>query len=117
MIDDPGGLTPGLISLSLDLGTTTHSREWSERHDLKSEAVEEPVHVDDADPVFPKVGMVRGARVVKLLRQIFGQQAIENLPLPFAAVAVDIGPGTEVVLGSTVRNRWRQPGTRRDASY
>ncbi|MCR4333246.1 MAG: patatin-like phospholipase family protein [Sulfuricaulis sp.] len=52
------------------------------------------------DVVLPKSGLLDGARVSELVRAHIHTDAIEMLPLPFAAVATDIVSGEEVVIRS-----------------
>lgn len=49
-------------------------------------------------------GMLKGERLVELLRQNFVDRPVDELPVPFAAVATDLRTGAEVWLreGSTV---------------
>jgi len=46
---------------------------------------------------FPKAGLIDGDRIVKFLKENIGSAHIEDLPLPFAAVATDINSGEEIV--------------------
>ena len=50
------------------------------------------------DVVFPKAGLIDGRKVTQLLQRYIPQSQIEELPLPFAAVATDIVSGKEVIL-------------------
>ena len=50
------------------------------------------------DIVFPKSGLIDGDKVEEFVRQYLTAQTIENLPLPFKAVAADLISGEEVVL-------------------
>ncbi len=52
------------------------------------------------DVVLPKSGLLDGARIGELVRAHVHAAAIEALPMPFAAVATDIGSGEEVVIRS-----------------
>jgi len=45
----------------------------------------------------PKAGLIDGARIVKFLKENIGSANIEDLRLPFAAVATDIESGEEIV--------------------
>lgn len=45
-------------------------------------------------------GLIKGDRLVEYLRENFSQRQIEDLPLPFAAVATALGSGMEVWLRS-----------------
>ncbi|HOO64783.1 MAG TPA: patatin-like phospholipase family protein [Synergistaceae bacterium] len=47
---------------------------------------------------FPRSGLIEGSKVTKLLREIVGEQNLENLALPFRSVATDIMNGDEVVI-------------------
>ena len=50
------------------------------------------------DVVLPKSGLIDGTRVAELVRNHIHAEAIEALPIPFAAVATDLTNGQEVVL-------------------
>jgi len=50
------------------------------------------------DVVFPKSGLIDGRKVVDFVREYVHTETIEHLPLPFQAVATDIGTGEEVSL-------------------
>lgn len=52
------------------------------------------------DPIFPRSGLIDGHKVAALVRTHVGETKIENLPIPFRAVATDIQTGTEAVIGS-----------------
>jgi NTE family protein len=49
------------------------------------------------DPVFPRSGLIDGQRVAQFVRAHVPSAHIENLLLPFAAVATDLMTGEEVV--------------------
>ncbi|MBC7220946.1 patatin-like phospholipase family protein [Candidatus Bipolaricaulota bacterium] len=49
-------------------------------------------------PTFPRAGLSSGGGLRKYLRSVLGNTRIEDLPLPFAAVACDLDTGKEVVL-------------------
>lgn len=49
-------------------------------------------------PFRPKAGLIDGRRIVSFIRRYVTLEAIENLPIPFAACATDIMSGEEVVL-------------------
>jgi NTE family protein len=49
-------------------------------------------------PTFPSAGLSSGHELKKLLHGLFGDVAIEDLAMPFAAVACDIDTGEPVVL-------------------
>jgi NTE family protein len=51
-------------------------------------------------PTFPRAGLSSGHELRKLLVGLFGDVRIEDLPMPFAAVACDIDTGEPVVLRS-----------------
>jgi NTE family protein len=51
-------------------------------------------------PTVPRMGMLATERMERFLERAFGVARIEDLRLPFAAVAVDIETGEEVVLRS-----------------
>jgi len=50
------------------------------------------------DVVFPKSGLIDGAKVGELVRTHINSEVIESLPIPFCAVATDIQTGDEVVI-------------------
>lgn len=50
------------------------------------------------DPVIPRSGLLGGSRVVKQLHEFVGGLQIEELQLPFCAIATDLESGAEVVL-------------------
>ncbi len=50
------------------------------------------------DPVWPRSGLVSGGRAVEWLAGLIGDWRIEDLALPFAAVAVDLVTGEEVLI-------------------
>ena len=56
------------------------------------------------DPVFPVAGFVDGRKVEQFLREHLGDINIEDLPIPYAAVAVDLATGESLELheGSVV---------------
>jgi NTE family protein len=49
-------------------------------------------------PTFPRVGLSSGSELRKILVDLLGDGRIEDLPIPFAAVACDIDTGDSVVL-------------------
>ncbi len=49
-------------------------------------------------PTFPRAGLSSGGELSKYLRALLGEVRIEDLPLPFAAVACEIDTGEAVVL-------------------
>jgi len=49
------------------------------------------------DPIWPQAGLLEGRRSLELVRPHLGER-IEELPLPYAAVAADLQTGEEVVL-------------------
>ncbi len=51
-------------------------------------------------PTFPRTGLSSGAGLRRYLREILGEVRIEELPIPFAAVATDLDTGEAVVLRS-----------------
>jgi NTE family protein len=53
------------------------------------------------DPVLTEPGVIRAGKVVDLLRDILGDLRIEDLPIPYAAVATDLTAG---------RSMWFQDG-------
>ena len=52
------------------------------------------------DPVWPRAGLLSGERATEYLRGLIGDWRIEDLPIPFAAVAVDLVTGEEVWIRS-----------------
>jgi NTE family protein len=50
------------------------------------------------DVIFPKSGLIDGAKVRDLVRALVRTEVIEALPIPFCAVATDIQSGEEVVI-------------------
>ena len=50
------------------------------------------------DPTWRRAGLFAGERAAELIRGFLGDWQIEDLPLPFAAVAVDLVTGDEVWL-------------------
>jgi len=50
------------------------------------------------DVVFPKSGLIDGAKISDLVRAHIHADAVEALPIPFCAVATDIVSGEEVVI-------------------
>jgi NTE family protein len=50
------------------------------------------------DPVVPRSGLLGGSRVVKKLTDFAGDARIEDLALPFCAVASDLRSGQEILL-------------------
>ena len=50
------------------------------------------------DPIIPRSGLLGGGRVVRKLEEFVGGIQIEDLELPFCAIATDLESGVEVVL-------------------
>ena len=50
------------------------------------------------DVVFPKSGIIDGKKVTDFMREYVHSECIEELPLPFKAVATELNSGEEVVL-------------------
>jgi NTE family protein len=50
------------------------------------------------DPSFGRTGLFKGERIMDVLRELIGDQAIEDLPISFTAVATDLDSGKEVWL-------------------
>ncbi len=70
---------------------------------------------DIVKPVIPRRGLLDSQRLEELLNRILGPRLIEDLALPYAAVACDIVTGKEVVmtsgpLASAVRASCSVPG-------
>jgi NTE family protein len=55
---------------------------------------------DMVKPVFPKMGLVRADRLEKRLDALLGDRTIEQLDVPFRAVAVDLVQGEQYVFDS-----------------
>lgn len=51
------------------------------------------------DPVFPRSGLIDGQKLVAFLRAYAPFRNIEDLPVPFHAIATDMLTGEEVVIG------------------
>lgn len=49
-------------------------------------------------PTFPRAGLSSGGELCKYLRALLGEVCVEELPIPFAAVACDVDTGETVVL-------------------
>jgi len=49
-------------------------------------------------PTFPRAGLSSGAELRKILADVLGDVRIEDLPIPYAAVACDIDTGETVIL-------------------
>ena len=47
---------------------------------------------------FPRSGLIDGVKIERLLHDILGDRNIEDLPIPYAAVATDIMTGKQVVI-------------------
>jgi NTE family protein len=52
------------------------------------------------DVAFGAAGLIRGERVIATLRELVGEHRIEDLPIPFVAVATDLATQREVWLQS-----------------
>jgi NTE family protein len=52
------------------------------------------------DPVWPRAGLISGARLLDTLAGPLGDWRIEDLPIPYAAVCVDLVTGEEVWIRS-----------------
>jgi len=52
------------------------------------------------DPVFPRSGLVDGVKIAGFVRARVTSPRIEDLPIPFRAVATDLLSGDEVVVGT-----------------
>jgi len=69
--------------------------EWIEREWLNTNL---PRMVRNFFPTFPRAGLSSGGELRKYLKSVFGDLRIENLKIPFAAVATDVDTGEAVVL-------------------
>lgn len=49
-------------------------------------------------PTFPRAGLSSGNELIKYLAQLLGDVRIEDLPIPYAAVACDMDTGESVIL-------------------
>ena len=49
------------------------------------------------DPVIPVVSFYRGKKMIKMLRETFGETKIEDLRIPFVTSAVDLYTGKEII--------------------
>ncbi|HET7833242.1 MAG TPA: patatin-like phospholipase family protein [Gallionella sp.] len=52
------------------------------------------------DPVFPKSGLIDGQKIAEFVRARVPITSIEQLPIPFSAVATDLMSGEEVVIAT-----------------
>ena len=52
------------------------------------------------DPVFPRTALVDGKKVERFLRELVDDKKIEDLEIPFSAVATDLYDGGETVIAS-----------------
>lgn len=50
------------------------------------------------DPTLHQAGLIKGERIIGVLRELIGDCAIEDLPISFTAVATDLDTGKEVWL-------------------
>ena len=50
------------------------------------------------DVMFPRSGLIEGEKIIKFFRKNFADPNIEDLPMPFAAVATDLMSGRELWL-------------------
>jgi len=50
------------------------------------------------DPIFPRSGLIEGQKIAEFVRAHIPDTRIEDLPIPFRSVAVDITSGEEVVI-------------------
>jgi NTE family protein len=50
------------------------------------------------DPTWPRAGIFRAERGLKIARDLLGDTVIEELPIPFTAVATDLLTGESVWL-------------------
>lgn len=48
------------------------------------------------DVMFPRSGLIEGDKIIKFFRKNFADPNIEDLPMPFAAVATDLFSGQEI---------------------
>lgn len=72
-------------------GSLSHYEDYIRRLDAKG-------MLRMLDPVIPRSGLLGGRRVVKQLHEFVGGRRIEELELPFCAIATDLESGAEVVL-------------------
>jgi len=78
-----GALYAGGVPLK-DISEVTQTHDWK----------------DLVQPVFPKMGLVRGDRLEKRLKDILGDLNIEELEVPFKAITVDLECGELFVIDS-----------------
>ncbi len=52
------------------------------------------------DPVFPRSGLIDGQKIAGFVRTHAASEVIENLKIPFRAIATDMGSGDEVAIGT-----------------
>ena len=50
------------------------------------------------DPTFGRPGLIKGERIISVLRELIGEFRIEDLPISFTAVATDLETGAEIWL-------------------
>jgi len=50
------------------------------------------------DVIFPRSGLIEGDKIIKFFKKNFTDPNIEDLPIPFAAVATDLMSGREIWL-------------------
>ncbi len=67
-----------------------------ENFEREVRAMEWPDVLRMFDPVWPRAGLMAGTRTAERLTHLLGDWRIEDLPIPFAAVAVDLVTGEEV---------------------
>ena len=86
-----GSSVGALVGAALVTGSIDALEDWTRRITWR-----EMVRFLDFRPAGG--GLITGKRLMKLFREFFGDRPIESLPLPFAAVATDLGSGREVWL-------------------
>ncbi|MFQ5697503.1 MAG: patatin-like phospholipase family protein [Myxococcota bacterium] len=69
-----------------------------ERFERETRSLERVDLLRLVDPVWPRAGLLSGDRVSERLHDLFGDWRIEDLALPFGAVAVDLVTGEEVLI-------------------
>ncbi len=52
------------------------------------------------DIVFPRSGLIDGKKIAAFVGELIGERRIEDLDIPFSAVATDIRSGTDVVINT-----------------
>ncbi len=101
------GLSAARIPVSAIAGTSIgalvgaiYAAGQLERFEAAARALDWSDSVRIFDPTWRRAGLFAGERAAELIRGFLGDWNIEDLPLPFAAVAVDLVTGDEVWIRS-----------------